>query len=78
MRMTREVAWRAWHLACVSEAREGEYHGLIDSLRAQVVQQNERCVMVVPTLTTEAVYMFHFVILPDPLFSKSPGSESGI
>lgn len=47
-------------------------------LQEQIVQLNERCVMVVLTLTTEAVGRLHFVILPASLFSKSPGSESKI
>ena len=70
--MIGEVNQRAWHVRCISEVHEGKYPGLVGYLWKQIVQLNEKCVMVLPTLVTEAVYRFHFVILPDSLFSKSP------
>ena len=78
MRMIGEVNWRAWHVRCISKVHEGKYPGLVGYLWKQIVQLNEKCVMVLPTLVTEAVYRFHFVILPDSLFSKSPGFANGI
>lgn len=66
-------------MRCISEVHEGKYPGLVGDLWKQIVQLNEKCVMVLPTLVTEALYRLHFVILPDSLFFKSPGFfESGI
>lgn len=78
VRMIGDMEQRAWHVGCVSEAHEGEYMVWSTFLQAQVVQLNESSVMFVPTLTTEAIYRFHLVFLPDSLFSKSPSPESRV
>lgn len=45
---------------------------LLNSLQVEIVQLTSRYVMVVPVLTTESVYRFHFVILPDPCSPNMP------